>query len=81
MKFKKVNFEPTEVGLAIKKVRTENGMSQKEFANVIGTTQSTVCNWERFRVRHISPYYFGPLKDFFGLDIERIICDGKGKEL
>ena len=31
----------------IKKIRLENGMTQKEFAKELGVTQATVSGWER----------------------------------
>ncbi|MBQ9756346.1 MAG: helix-turn-helix transcriptional regulator [Clostridia bacterium] len=33
----------------IKELRIEKGLSQKALANALGTTNSTVCDWERGR--------------------------------
>ena len=34
----------------LRELRTEMGMSQKELARLLNTTNSSVCDWERGRV-------------------------------
>ncbi len=33
----------------LKELRKSNGLSQKQLADIIGTTNSSICDWERGR--------------------------------
>lgn len=70
MKTKIVKHEPTVFGVQIKELRESQGLTQKQFAEAIGASQGTVCNWERFRVRKLSPYWIGIINDLFGVKIK-----------
>lgn len=76
MKYKKTKLKPTPQGLLIKEIRESNGLTQKEFAEVLGVIQGTVSNWETFKTTRISKHHMNKIKEKFGVDIaERIRRD------
>ena len=68
--------EPTKDGLLIKHIRKKLGLKQHEFAERIGTTQSTISNWETFRVRKVHIYWWKAIKAELGIAVKGI-TDGK----
>ncbi len=70
MKFKKEKRDPTPDGCVIRKIRESLGLTQKQFAERIGTTQSTVSNWESFRVRKVHSYWRKAIQLELGITIE-----------
>ena len=72
MKYKKDKREPTKDGLLIRTIRTELNMTQREFAEAIGATQSTICNWETFRVPKVHDYWWKTIKEELGIDVEEL---------
>ncbi len=66
----------TELGKAIYKIRQTNHLTQKEFAEVIGTRQGVVSNWESGRIERISKYWGKVILEKFGVDLRKV-NDGK----
>lgn len=70
MRFKKDKRDPTPDGCTIIKIRKSLGLTQKQFAERIGTTQSTISNWETFRVSKVNRYWRKAIQLELGITIE-----------
>lgn len=56
-------------GKIIKEIRTNNNLSQQEFATLIGTTISTISSWETFKTKPVVSYWNPIIIKLFGIDI------------
>lgn len=70
-KWKRRNI--SEKGLIVYNIRKSHKMTQKQFADLLGTTQSTISNWETGRTYRISPYWWKTICENFGADVERCL--------
>ena len=65
-------------GIRLKEMRNSRNISQKEFAEEIGTSESNVSKWESGKstpptdtIKKIAKYYNRPISYFFGEDSQR----------
>ncbi|MFZ4796433.1 MAG: helix-turn-helix transcriptional regulator [Bacteroidia bacterium] len=61
--------------IKLRKFREKHRLSQAEFAESIGLSQATVCEWER-KDTEIKLEYYTKLVDIYGNSINELIIDG-----
>jgi len=61
--------------IKLRKFREKHRLSQAEFADSIGLSQATVCEWER-KDTEIKLEYYTKLVDIYGNSINELIIDG-----
>ena len=59
-------------GKRLRELRTERKLSQQELAKIIGTNNSSICDWECGRTEP-SIDYIVKLCDFFEIDADYLI--------
>lgn len=60
--------------ISIRKLRLHMGMTQKEFGEIIGVKQQTVCKYERVNT-NVSLEVLQKISDAFGVKVEEMIED------
>ena len=60
--------------ISIRKLRLHMGMTQKEFGEIIGVKQQTVCKYERVNT-NVSLEVLQKISDAFGVKVEEMIAD------
>ncbi|MDE6034443.1 MAG: helix-turn-helix domain-containing protein [Ruminococcus sp.] len=60
------------IGKAIKKIRTENGMSQEDFSQIFYVTRQTVSNWENGK-SYPDLNTIVKISDRFGVSLDRLL--------
>lgn len=61
--------------IKLRKFREKHRLSQAEFADSIGLSQATVCEWKR-KDTEIKLEYYTKLVDIYGNSINELIVDG-----
>ncbi|MDE6833017.1 MAG: helix-turn-helix domain-containing protein [Ruminococcus sp.] len=64
------------IGKSIKQIRTENNMSQEDFAEIFFVTRQTVSNWENGK-SYPDLNTIVKISDIFGVSIDRLLREDK----